>query len=131
MLPVYWERLRAPFTAPIRDLHLRVETLEGVRFGGSNGSWKYKPKGYFLYEQDEAVALLAGFPPVDVLVCHNSPRGVHDRDDEVHTGFDALNGYIARSRPRLLIHGHQHVEVETTVGATRVMGVFGWRVVDA
>ncbi len=52
---------------------------EGVRFGGLNGSWKYKPRGHFLYEQGEAESLLATLPPVDILLSHNSPRGIHDR----------------------------------------------------
>lgn len=41
-------------------------------------------------DQAEVSDMLAGFPPVDVFIAHNSPRGVHDRDDEIHTGFDAL-----------------------------------------
>src|ERR1035441_6282857 len=63
-----------PFPAPITDLHLRIEEFDGLRFGGFNGSWRYKPRGHFLYEQDEAERQLAAFPPVDVFVAHNSPR---------------------------------------------------------
>jgi hypothetical protein len=37
----------------------------------------------------------------------------------------ALTDYIGRHSPRLLIHGHQHVNRETRVGGTRVVGVFG------
>lgn len=32
--------------------------------------------------------------------------------------------------PRLLIHGHQHVNRETLSGGTRVVGVHGSRVVE-
>ena len=64
------------------------------------------------------------------LVSHNSPRGIHDRNDDVHYGFDALNSYIARANPRFIIHGHQHVNRETETGATRVIGVFGFRIID-
>jgi Icc-related predicted phosphoesterase len=115
------------FEAPIRDLHLAVVTVDGVRFGGFRGSWKYKPRGNYLYEQEEVAGQLAGFPAVDVFVAHNSPRGVHDRDDEVHHGFEAFGPYIERAEPRLLIHGHQHVNRETMVGETRVVGVYGLR----
>lgn len=116
-----------PFPVPITDLHLRIEESSGLRFGGFNGSWCYKPRGHFLYEQDEVERQLAAFPPVDVFVAHNSPRHVHDRDDEVHIGFEAFNGYIRRVQPFLFLHGHQHVNQETLVGRTRVVGIYGVR----
>jgi uncharacterized protein len=119
-----------PFPAPITHLHLRIEEFGGLRFGGFNGSWRYKPRGHFLYEQDEVERQLAAFPPVDVFVAHNSPRHVHDRDDEVHIGFEAFNNYIRRAQPRLFLHGHQHVNRETMVGQTLVVGVYGVRTLD-
>ena len=118
------------FPPPITDLHLRVVTLpSGLRIGGFNGSWKYKPRGNFLYSQDEALALIRQLPPVDIVVAHNSPAGVHERDANAHQGFTALSDYIRRHAPRLVIHGHQHANAETVVGGTRVVGVFGSMVV--
>jgi uncharacterized protein len=113
------------FPFPIVDLHFNIERYGGLVFGGCNGSWKYKPRGHFLYEQSEVERLLLSFPSVDVFVAHNSPRGIHDKDDEVHTGFEAFTNYIHRAKPRLFIHGHQHVNTETQVGETRVVGVYG------
>ena len=113
------------FPAPILNLHLRTENYGGLLFGGFQGSWKYKPRGHFLYDQGEVESLLAAFPPVDVFVAHNSPRHVHDREDEVHLGFEAFAGYIRRVRPRLFFHGHQHINQETRIGETRVIGVYG------
>lgn len=120
----------APFPPPIVDLHLRSVDLGGLRFGGLNGCFQYKPRGAFLYYQEEVDAFLESFPAVDIFLSHNSPRGVHDREDEVHTGFSALNAYIERAAPRLLLHGHQHLQRETRVGRTRVVGVYGWRVME-
>lgn len=114
-----------PFPAPIVDLHLRTESFGGLKFGGFRGSWRYKPRGHFLYDEAEVAEQLASFPPVDVFVAHNSPRRIHDRDDDVHLGFDAFVGYIRRVQPRLFIHGHQHISRETWVGKTRVIGVYG------
>ena len=116
-----------PFPTPIVDLHLAVQTIDGVRFGGFNGSWRYKPRGHYLYEQEEVADLLAGFPSVDVFLAHNSPRNIHERDTDVHVGFEAFNRYIERVQPRLFIHGHQHVNQDTLVGRTQVVGVFGQR----
>ena len=114
-----------PFPTPIVDLHLRTESYGGLVFGGFRGSWRYKPKGHFLYDADEVESLLAAFPPVDVFVAHNSPRHVHDKDDGVHLGFEAFVRYIHRVQPRLFFHGHQHISQETQIGKTRVIGVYG------
>jgi len=119
-----------PFMPPVVDLHLAVREFGGLRFAGFGGAWRYKPRGLHLYEQDEVEAELAKLPPVDILVCHNSPLGVHDRPDGIHTGFSGLNTYIRQSRPRLLIHGHQHQNIETLVDTTRVIGVYGHRLLD-
>ena len=115
----------APFPARILDLHLRTESFGGLVFGGFRGSWRYKPRGHFLYDEDEVGSLVAAFPPVDVFVAHNSPRHVHDRDDEVHLGFEAFVSYIRRVQPRFFFHGHQHISQETRIGETRVTGVYG------
>ena len=117
------------FPPPVVDLHLRTESYAGLVFGGFRGSWRYKPRGHFLYEQEEVERQLAVFPPVDVFVAHNSPRRIHDRDDDVHFGFDAFVSYIQRVQPRLFIHGHQHINRESQVDRTRVIGVFGATVV--
>ena len=119
-----------PFPSPIVNLHLSASEHLGISFGGFNGSWKYKPRGHFLYEQDEATDLLKAFPHVDVFVSHNSPRGIHDKEDEIHTGFDAFSEYIRMQKPKVLIHGHQHVNIETEVYGTRVIGVYGHRVIE-
>ena len=119
----------APFPCPIVDLHLKVMEYDGLRIGGLNGCWKYKSRGAFLYDQAEVHALLADFPPVDILITHNSPRGIHDREDGIHQGFDALTDYIHLHEPRLVIHGHQHVARESKIGKTTVTGVYGHRLI--
>src|SRR5436305_765482 len=73
-----------PFKSPIRDLHLSTFQFRGLTFGGFCGSWKYKPRGNYLFEQSEVENTIHSLPPVDVFVAHNSPRNVHDREDEVH-----------------------------------------------
>ena len=121
----------APFPPPITDLHLRVVTLPGgSRIGGFNGCWRYKPRGHYLYEQDEAAILIQQLPAMGILVTHNSPKGVHEADDHVHQGFVALSDYLQRYSPRLLIHGHQHINGETMVSGTRVVGVYRNAVIE-
>ena len=117
----------APFPAPIVNLHLTTFTFQEITFGGCGGSWKYKPRGHHLFEQSEVESALKSFPKVDVFVAHNSPRLIHDRDDEVHLGFVAFSDYIQKHQPRLFLHGQQHVQQETSVGSTRVIGTYGFR----
>jgi Icc-related predicted phosphoesterase len=120
----------APFAEPIIDLHLQTREHGSLILGGLNGSWKYKPRGYFLYDQREVDGFLSTFPPVDIFLSHNSPRGIHDKEDEVHCGFDGLNTYINRAGPKVLLHGHQHVDRQTVVAGTRVIGVYGFKLIE-
>jgi Icc-related predicted phosphoesterase len=120
----------SPFPAPIRDLHRQTFAIGGVTFGGFCGAWKYKPKGNYLFEQHEVEEQLADFPAVDIFLAHNSPRLIHDRDDEVHLGFVAFNHYLTRAKPFLFLHGHQHHEVKTKVDSTTVIGTFGYRLLS-
>ena len=118
------------FPASVTDLHLSVVEHSGLVFGGFAGSWKYKPRGHHLYEQEEVTSALSAFPAVDVFVAHNSPRGIHERDTEVHQGFDAFLDYIDRAQPRFFLHGHQHVNRTSKLGGTNIVGVFGETVLN-
>lgn len=120
----------AHFSSPVQDLHLKVVEVGGIRIGGFAGSWKYKPRGHHMFDQLEVVNQLASFPMVDVFVAHNSPAGIHERDTDVHQGFEAFRAYIERCKPRYFLHGHQHVNQITEVSGTTVMGIFGERVIN-
>ena len=120
----------APFAKNILDLHLNKVAVLGLTFGGFQGSWKYKPRGNYLYEQDQVEKALKDFPPVDVFVAHNSPRGVHDKEDDTHYGFDAFNDYIKTRRPKVFIHGHQHIRRQTKIEETVVIGAYGAQVIE-
>lgn len=113
-----------PFPEGIVNLHLNQVEFGGLRFGGFQGSWKYKPRGHYLYEQSEVADALRLFPAVDIFVAHNSPP-VHAKADGIHDGFEAFADYITRHQPRLFLHGHQHVSRETQIGHTRVLGIYG------
>jgi len=119
-----------PFPKPIKDLHLQLTEINGLLFAGFNGCWKYKEQGMYLYTQDQASRLLNKFPSVDVFIAHNSPWDVHERDKDVHQGFEAFINYIERVQPRYFFHGHQHVNQVTVIGETQIVGVYGEIVID-
>lgn len=116
----------APLADPLNrhDLHLRVVQIGGVLFGGFQGSVKYKPRGHFLYDDEEVQALLEHFPAVDVFVAH-APCTALGIQDGVHDGFRAFDQYIERARPKLFVCGHVHRHEEVMLGATRCLSVFG------
>jgi Icc-related predicted phosphoesterase len=112
------------------DLHGRAYTHGGTLFGGFQGAWRYKPRGHFLYEEEEVAAALRDFPPVDVFVAHNPAAGVHDIADGIHNGFAAFRKYIERCKPRFFLHGHSHRPGRSRVGETEVICVYHWLKVD-
>lgn len=72
---------------------------------------------------------------LDILVTHAPPRGVNDRDDQAHRGFEALRRFLRWFRPAYHLHGHVHlydrtVEHEQQFGETRVINVFPYRVIE-
>ena len=117
------------FPEGISDLHMRTVEFGGLTFGGFGGAWRYKPRGNFLFEQDEVATLLKDFPRVDIFIAHSSPT-IHAKDDGIHTGFTAFDQYIREKQPRLFLHGHQHIDRETIFGATKVIGVYKHRVLE-
>ena len=114
----------------VKPLHFTIEEINGLLFGGFNGSWKYKPKGHHMFEQHEVKRLLRSFPRVDVFVAHNSPAGIHERDNDVHQGFVGFTEYIERAKPKYFLHGHQHSNRITQVESTTVVGIFGESTLD-
>jgi len=119
-----------PFPDSVCDLHLRTEKYGGLTLGGLNGSWKYKPKGFYLYEQYEIKQFLSQFPPVNIFISHNSPAGIHECDRHVHQGFEGLQEYISKTKPEILIHGHQHINKETARAGCRIIGIYGYRLIE-
>jgi predicted phosphodiesterase len=101
------------------DLHGRLHIFHGVSFFGLEGSLKYNDSP-IQYTQSEmqmmswrAIAGLmprriGGRPAIDVFVTHAPAKGIHDRDDLPHNGFDAYLTFMRLMKPRYMIHGHTH-----------------------
>lgn len=115
----------------MRDLHLTTTTVGSITLTGLEGCVRYKPDTHAaLYTQDEYRQLVAALPPADVLVTHCPPRGINDHDDPAHVGIDALNDWLDRIRPAVMIHGHTYpTQPIRRKGSTRVEYVHGGRIV--
>ena len=126
----------------------RVVDIGGVVLAGLSGSPWYsggpnqytehamRRRGYALSARI-ALARMRGRKVPDVVVTHSPPLGLGDREDVAHTGFETFVRLIDRHEPPLWLHGHVHLYGtearegrETRRGATRVVNVYGHRILD-
>lgn len=130
------------------NLHLRSvrDPASGLLLAGLEGSLQYN-FGPHQYSQTQmwfsawelGLRLLANRlrygRALDVLVTHAPPWGIHDAEDRPHQGIKAFNWLIRSFRPQAHLHGHIHLYRrdavrETPCGATRVINVFGYKVIE-
>jgi Icc-related predicted phosphoesterase len=119
----------------------------GLLIAGLGGSIRYRPDGVNQYTQGEMARRILSMTPrlwwnrvrygrfLDILVTHAPPRGIHDAEDPAHVGFASFNRFVARFRPRYLLHGHSHVYRRdavfcTQIGQTAVVNVYPYRVIE-
>jgi Icc-related predicted phosphoesterase len=130
------------------NLDGKVLFEKGLLMAGLGGSILYQPGGPNQYSQGEmylrAWRLLpkilwarARFRrPLDLLITHSPPAGIHDDDDPTHQGLRALNFLLRWARPRYLLHGHTifyHHNLNSHVtnhGETQVVNVYPFRVLE-
>ncbi|OZM75172.1 metallophosphoesterase [Amycolatopsis antarctica] len=123
----------------------RVVDVAGLRIAGLGGSIRYNegPNQWTQAQQARRARRLARSVlrrhrrdgrGVDVLLTHSPPRGVGDRDDPPHQGFDCLHATVRRLRPEWLLHGHIHPYgeqlPELRLGRTRVRNVVGRQIME-
>jgi calcineurin-like phosphoesterase family protein len=131
---------RAPWPAGAVNADGRVVDVAGLRIAGLGGSLRYRdgPNQYSEGQQRRRARRLCAAAAwrrlrdgrgVDVLLTHAPPRGVGDRDDASHRGFEALVGLAHRMQPPLLLHGHIHpfgeFQPPQRMGSTLVRNVVG------
>ena len=119
----------------IINMHLQTFDYKGLRFGGFEGSIRYKESKYAkMYTQAEATQLLADFPAVDVMLAHSPPFGINDEPDSTsHQGLIALKEYIEINKPKYFLHGHTYPNTANLVSKyqeTNIIYVFGDKVVE-
>ena len=122
-----------------------VVDVAGLRIAGLGGCLRYRdgPNQYTQRQQARRARSLARRARwlaardgcgVDVLLTHAPPRGVGDREDRAHQGFEALNWLTGRLQPPLLLHGHIHPDETPArvhrLGRTVVRNVAGHHLLD-
>ena len=124
----------------------RIETVGDVTLAGLSGSMLYSggPNQYTERQMRRRARSLSvriryrkllGKPSPLVFVTHAAPLGLGDREDLCHTGFESFLGLVDRYEPPLWLHGHIHLmspleERETSRGETRILNVYGHRILE-
>lgn len=129
------------------NIHRKVICHCGLLIAGLEGSIRYRPDGEHQYTQLQMRRMAHMMAPqlwwnrrrygrpVDILITHAPPYGIHDGKDLPHQGFVAYLNFMDRYKPRYLIHGHTHLyrldaRRETRYGETTVLNAFGYQVIE-
>ena len=147
--PVEYTASGLQLTAPggCINLHGRLVREKGISIAGLEGSIRYKPEGRYQYTETQmwnqalrlAPALLSHRlvtrRPLDILIAHSPPYGIHNGRDRTHVGFKSFLWLMRRFTPRYFLHGHRHVynplEVtETEFEGTTVINVYPYKVLE-
>ena len=131
--------------AGCEDVDGRVVKVAGLRIGGLEGSRWYGGSGVEYSDRHTALrAFMLGLRirlagGLDILMTHAPPTfgdpAVDDALDKVHAGFDSYRRLVLTHRPRLLLHGHTHLNYgrnkrERMLGSTRVIDCYGATLVE-
>jgi Icc-related predicted phosphoesterase len=129
------------------NAHGRVLRERGLSVAGLEGSIRYKPEGKYQYTDGQmwrrvwrlTPALLRNrlvtARPLDILLAHSPPYGIHNGRDRTHIGFKSFLWFMRQFKPRYLLHGHRHVynplEVtETEYEQTTVINVYPYKALE-
>jgi Icc-related predicted phosphoesterase len=129
------------------NLDGRVVRHKGLLLAGLEGSMRYNNNPHFQYTEREMTWKMWKLAPslllnklrhgryLDILVTHAAPKGIHDRSDVCHTGFEAFLTLMRVFRPRYLIHGHIHAHTpwettETVYEDTTVLNAYHHRTLE-
>lgn len=124
----------------------RVVNIKGLLIAGLGGSMRYNNGEHQFTERQMRWRMLRLMPRLmwnrlihgrylDILLTHASPRGIHDKEDPCHIGFESMLWFMRRFRPRYLLHGHIHLydlnaQRRTRFGDTEVINVYDHYVLE-
>lgn len=98
----------------------KCKRVDNMLMAGVSGSVRYN-NGLCQYTEFQMKLRLLALVPslllnklrfgrfLDVLVTHAPPRGIHDKEDQCHKGFNCFLLFMKLFKPKFLIHGHIHL----------------------
>lgn len=131
------------------ELDGNIELLGGISFAGFPGClWYSGGNNQYTEPQMSLRALSTSFKLYFqsilernkrlVFVSHAALYGTGDREDRCHRGFSSFLKLLRRHSPEVWIHGHVHLyrrpngdtSYDYTVGDTKVINAYGYRILD-
>jgi uncharacterized protein len=146
--PAYDEKIPSARAHGCDYLDRKVMSVKGLNIAGAGGSIRYRPACPNQYTQSQMYSRMSSFMPrllwylqkhansLDIFIAHSPPFGIHDDNDQAHTGFSAFRDFIKSFKPRYFLHGHTMVyknNIEssiTKVGTTTVINVYPYRIIE-
>lgn len=114
----------------IPNLHTTTVEVNGVVFGGLQGSFRYKKSSDFvMYSQSESLCSARSLPMVDVLLCHDGPCGMYGKDGS-RTGLKGIKWFLRKRKPSYCIHGHYHFQQRSKYMHTQVVCCYRVEIVN-
>lgn len=110
------------------DVHAISFQIGKSVFSGIEGSVRYKSSGV-AHTQEEIKRVCNDLPPCDILLSHEGPVTPW-KTSSYHVGYEGINEYITRVKPKLLIHGHRHENRVYKIGDTLCISVYKFAVLD-
>ena len=106
----------------LNNLNGQVIDVNGVKLLGIQGSYRYKPEDFPSFSQKDSLGFLNDKEKVDILVCHDAPYGMAERNDVAHQGLFGILYYLFKNKVPLCIHGHLHTPYEKEmINGTKVI----------
>ncbi len=144
MITAHGEEVKVP--GGCIDIDNRIVEYNGLLIAGFEGCMRYNngEKQYTDFEMWRKIQRLKPQlwknklfrkRPVDIVITHAPPFGIHDKPDLCHRGFKGFRNLIEKYQPRYFIHGHTHRynmrdEWKTCHQNTTVINTCGYRVLE-
>jgi len=105
----------------LNDLNGKTITINGIRIGGMQGSYKYKDEKFPSFTHEESIEFLNALGEVDILLSHTGPY-LGLETNEVHSGLIGITEYLYKNHVPYNIHGHNHQNEDRFMkNGTRIM----------
>ena len=124
----------------------KVHYEEGLIIAGLGGSMRYNRGENQFSDFEMYIRMIKLIPALvfnrifrgrflDILLTHAAPKGIHDREDMCHRGFNCFLWFIKAFKPKYLVHGHIHLydlsEVRTTnYHGTLIINAYSHYIID-
>ncbi|MFD2328178.1 metallophosphoesterase [Cohnella sp. GCM10020058] len=119
----------------------QIVTYKGLRFLGLGGSHRYSAGGH-QYSEKQMNWRISKIKPrlwfhkgIDILITHAPAYKLGDGEDLCHKGFVCFRDFMDAYRPKLLLHGHQHLNYGRNERIhhyhhTKIVNAFGYYVTE-